>query len=107
MLRSVIIITVRHLGEGFTGSIDDISNEEFWKANNSNDVVRYIPLSGWIDSYNEVQGRGSDARFFSRTSTGQYCWYSFFTSYSMGLMDSNYDWYYTLTDRYTVRLFED
>ncbi|MDN4754425.1 hypothetical protein QYZ87_07780 [Porphyromonadaceae bacterium W3.11] len=103
----IVIITVRLLGKSFTGTIEDITNATYWDKNNSQDITKYIPLSGWINVDNEVQMKGSNARFLSSTSTGKYCWYAFFTSYSLGLMDTTNDWYYDLNDRYTVRLFED
>ena len=103
----IVIITVRLLGKSFTGTIEDITNAAYWDKNNSQDITKYIPLSGWINVDNEVQMKGSNARFLSSTSTGKYCWYAFFTSYSLGLMDTTNDWYYDLNDRYTVRLFED
>ncbi|MDO5016935.1 MAG: PL29 family lyase N-terminal domain-containing protein [Porphyromonas sp.] len=102
-----VIITVRLLGKDYQGTVDDIAKADFWDSNNSNDIVRYIPLCGWIDSYNDTQMKGSDGRYFSSTHEGNYCWYAFFTSYSAGLADTLYDWYYDVKDKYTVRLFED
>ncbi len=40
-------MTSRYLGASFTGSITDvIEDATFWNVNNSDDVVRYIPLAG-------------------------------------------------------------
>ena len=105
--HKLVVVSVRALGESFTGTVEDISKKDYWENDDSKDIVRYIPLCGYIDSSEEVQGLGSDARYFSSTATGSYCWYAFFTSYSLGLMDTMYDWYYMPSDKYTVRLFED
>jgi len=44
-------VTVRYLGEAFKGgSMDDISNEDYWNKNKSDDIVRIFPFEkqvGW------------------------------------------------------------
>ena len=39
-------ITVRYLGEDFSGTIVDVANEEFWQSNNGDDVVRVFSAGG-------------------------------------------------------------
>lgn len=54
-------ITVRYLGEHFTGTIDDIATEEYWAENSQDDIVRIIPASIYYhpQSKKEVMGMGA------------------------------------------------
>ena len=40
-----LVVTVRYLGEDFTGTIADIANEEFWQQK-GDDAVRVFPAGG-------------------------------------------------------------
>ena len=41
-------ITVRYLGNDFTGNIDTISNYLFWQTNNSDDIIFILPTRGYL-----------------------------------------------------------
>lgn len=62
-------VTVRYLGPNFTGSINDISNENYWDTNNQEDIVRIFPAVGFIDQSGALQSRGSSGRYSSITES--------------------------------------
>jgi hypothetical protein len=48
-------VTVRYLGESFTGQLETVANEEFWNNNNADDVIRTFSaggrsINGYLDS---------------------------------------------------------
>lgn len=54
-------VTARYLSKGWKGSIYDISKEEFWAQDNSQDVVRLFPFAGsyWLKSPASPDSLGS------------------------------------------------
>lgn len=76
-----IEITCRYLGpENAKLSLEEISKEEYWAANNSNDEVRIFSASGFRPNYNEpVLYSGADCRVWtnSLTSDSKLAWYAF------------------------------
>lgn len=103
----VVVITARLLGPEYSGTIDDIATPNFWNNNNDKDIVRYFPMSGWTTEGNVIEGRGTSSRFLTNSGSGLYCWYTFLTVYSVGIMNAYDDWYFLTSDGYSVRLFED
>ena len=51
-------VTARYLSKGWKGSIYDISKEEFWNQDNSQDVVRQFPFAGvyWNKNWKKYEG---------------------------------------------------
>lgn len=51
-------VTARYLGKGWKGSIYDISKEEFWAQDKSQDVVRQFPFAGvyWNKRFKKHEG---------------------------------------------------
>lgn len=51
-------VTARYLSKGWKGSIYDISKEEFWNQDNSQDVVRQFPFAGvyWNKRWKKYEG---------------------------------------------------
>jgi hypothetical protein len=39
-------VTVRYLGNDFTGTVENIATEDFWNSNNNDDVTRYFSAGG-------------------------------------------------------------
>lgn len=60
-------VTVRYLGESFTGNIDTVSDESWWNNNNSNDIKRIFPATGYYDHNNTLVKRGI-AVYYSSSS---------------------------------------
>lgn len=85
--------------DGQTISITEIENATFWSTNTENDVVRYLPASGW--KYTDfLKFRGSNGFFWSSSPKGGDSWG---TEYSNSSATSNYS--STYERRLSVRLF--
>ena len=92
-------ITSRNLYGQTLPYIDDVSEATFWNNNNTNDVVRYFPASGYNDG--EVKEVGTNGYFLSSTPSGK----GLVSLMSFG-EDSAYSNYVDKdTNQYTVRLF--
>jgi hypothetical protein len=61
-------VTVRYLGESFTGQLETVASEEFWNNNNADDVIRTFSASGRITTYGNL-----DSNSFNTTG---YYWSS-------------------------------
>ena len=57
-----LLVTTRFLGKGFKGSIYDISKEEFWNKDNSQDATRKFPYAG-VDWTNFKVSVGTTGQF--------------------------------------------
>lgn len=44
--NSHLKVTCRYLGKTFRGTLEDVSNENYWKTNNENDITRVFPACG-------------------------------------------------------------
>ena len=92
-------ITSRNLYGQTLPYIDDVSEATFWNNNNTNDVVRYFPASGYYDDV--VKEVGTNGYFLSSTPSGK----GLVSLMSFG-EDSAYSNYVDKdTNQYTVRLF--
>ncbi len=94
-------ITSRNLYGQTLPHITDINESAFWNNNNANDVVRYFPASGYIDTDGVTQNRGTNGYFWSSTPIGNglACGMSFDSdkAYSNFIDKSSH--------KYSVRLF--
>lgn len=71
----VMKITCRSLQNKATlPTLEEIAASEFWDTNNGEDVVRYFPAAGFIDSEDEPFGESSAGYYWS--STKHNMWYS-------------------------------
>jgi len=77
-MTSGMKVTVRYLGETFTGkTIDDIANELYWSNNNKDDISRIFPYLGYKYSSGKPSFCGETGLYwtassFAETSCG-YC----------------------------------
>jgi len=67
-MDSHLKITVRYLGNDFTGSIDDVATEEFWRENNQNDVVRILPSSVYYHPQKHMDLFGAGAYYWTSST---------------------------------------
>ena len=99
----VMKITCRSLlNKGTLPTLEEISASKFWEANNGNDIVRYFPAAGFIDSEDEPFGESSAGYYWSSTKYNM--WYSW-----NALFGNEYACTYQgeSSNRFSVRLFED
>lgn len=99
----VMKITCRSLQNKSTlPTLEEIAASEFWDTNNGEDVVRYFPAAGFIDSEDEPFGESSAGYYWS--STKHNMWYSW-----NALFGKEYACTYQgeSSNRFSIRLFED
>ncbi|WP_308554592.1 hypothetical protein [uncultured Porphyromonas sp.] len=99
----VMKITCRSLQTKSTlPTLEEIAASEFWDTNNGEDVVRYFPAAGFIDSEDEPFGESSAGYYWS--STKHNMWYSW-----NALFGKEYACTYQgeSSNRFSIRLFED
>lgn len=60
-------ISARHLGDDFSGSMDDVAKEEFWTANNEADVVRILPSAIYYHPQFNKEVVGAGAYYWTTT----------------------------------------
>lgn len=48
--KEMVVVRVRYLGRHFAGNIDNIANDSFWKTNDPDEIVKYIPIGGYINT---------------------------------------------------------
>ena len=99
----VMKITCRSLlNKGTLPTLEEMSASKFWETNNGNDIVRYFPAAGFIDSEDEPFGESSAGYYWSSTKYNM--WYSW-----NALFGNEYACTYQgeSSNRFSVRLFED
>ena len=65
----LLTVTVRHLGESFDGTIEEIAQESFWAQNKQDDVERRFPFAGAVDD-GELVYVGTDGFYWTSTPDG-------------------------------------
>ena len=65
----LLTVTVRHLGESFDGTIEEIAQESFWAQNKQDDVERQFPFAGAVDD-GELVYVGTDGFYWTSTPDG-------------------------------------
>lgn len=65
----LLTVTVRHLGESFDGTIEEIAQESFWTQNKQDDVERQFPFAGAVDD-GELVYVGTDGFYWTSTPDG-------------------------------------
>ena len=99
----VMKITCRSLQNKNTlPPLEEIATSEFWDTNNHEDLVRYFPAAGFIDSEDESFGKSSAGYYWS--STKHNMWFSW-----NALFGNEYACTYQgeSSNRFSIRLFED
>lgn len=66
---SLLTVTVRHLGESFDGTIEEVAQESFWTQDKQDDVERRFPFAGAVDDGNQVYV-GTDGFYWTSTPDG-------------------------------------
>ena len=99
----VLKITCRSLQNKSTlPTLEEIAASEFWDTNNGEDVVRYFPAAGFIDSEDESFGESSAGYYWSSTKLNMwYSWNALFgKEYACTFQGES-------SNRFSIRLFED
>lgn len=65
----LLTVTVRHLGESFDGTIEEVAKESFWTQNKQDDVERHFPFAGAVDD-DELVYVGTDGFYWTSTPDG-------------------------------------
>lgn len=66
----LLTVTIRHLGESFDGTIEEIAQESFWAAQDKPDAAeRQFPFAGAVDDGNLVYV-GTDGFYWTSTPDG-------------------------------------
>lgn len=65
----LLTVTIRHLGESFDGTIEEVAKESFWAQDKEEDVERQFPFAGQVDEGNQVYV-GTDGFYWTSTPDG-------------------------------------
>lgn len=64
-----LVVTIRHLGECFDGTIEEIAQESFWAQNKQAAAERRFPFAGEVDD-GELVYVGTDGFYWTSTPDG-------------------------------------
>lgn len=95
-------ITVRYLGRDFTGTLDTISNDDWWESNNHDNVVRVLPASGYKTSRTATLSNVGKSGHHGCTTTSSSSYYYYYFNKNGSQIN---DYYNKVC--YAVRLISD